>query len=116
MTLEAFMAFFITFLFVVFVVLKGISAKPLKTQIDIFPALEERDDFRTCVYAGNASCVEILVNRSGFVPATYHFKIGIDAPAPPIGAKDIYTETIFIASNKTGDYRTVYLYYWTKSG
>jgi hypothetical protein len=114
MTLEAFLAFFITFIFVVFVVLKGISAKPAKTQLDILEALEERDDFRTCVYENNVSCIEDLVRP--FVPGTYMFRINIDSPSVASGAKDIYSETVFLAGNSTGEYKTVYLYYWPKSG
>ena len=113
-TLEAFLAFFITFIFVVFIVMKGIGAKPPKTQLDILPALEQRDDFRSCIYAGNASCAEGLVDP--YIPAAYEFKISIDTPEPFKGAKDIYTETVFIASNQTNDYKVVYLYYWSVSG
>ncbi len=113
-TLEAFLAFFITFIFVVFIVLKGISAKPLRTQLDILPALEQRDDFRQCVYESNATCIEDIVGP--FIPGAYNFKISIDTPDPFKGAKDIYTETVFIASNQTNDYRIVYLYYWPVSG
>ena len=113
-TLEAFIAFFITFIFVVFVVLKGISAKPLKTQLDILPALEQRDDFRNCVYEENNTCIEEIVRP--FVPGAYRFKVSVDRPAPFKGAKDIYTETVFIASNQTSDYKVVYLYYWSVTG
>ncbi|MBU2561637.1 MAG: hypothetical protein KKD17_05020 [Nanoarchaeota archaeon] len=113
-TLEAFLAFFITFIFVVFVVLKGVSPKGSKTPLDILSALEQRDDFRECVYAGNATCAQLIVRP--YIPSSYDFKVAIGAPAPFKGAKDIYTETVFITSNKTNDYRIVYLYYWPLSG
>lgn len=113
-TLEAFLAFFITFIFVVFILLKGTGAKPLRTQLDILPALEQRDDFRDCVYASNTSCIEDIVEP--LVPGAYNFKISLDRPDPFKGAKDIYTETVFIASNQTGEHRIVYLYYWHVSG
>jgi hypothetical protein len=113
-TMEAFFAFFITFIFVVFVVLKGVGAKPGKTSLDILDALEQREDFRDCVNAENTTCVEELADP--FIPATHDFKVSINSPDPFKGAKDIYTETIFIASNQTGDYKIVYLYYWLLSG
>ena len=113
-TMEAFFAFFITFIFVVFIVFKGVSAKPPKLEMDVLPALEERDDFRSCVYAGNSTCAENMVRP--YIPATYNFKVSIGAPAPFKGAKDIYTETVLIVSNRTNDYKTVYLYYWPLSG
>ena len=113
-TLEAFFAFFITFLFVVFVVLQGTGAKPLKSEIGALVAVEQRDDFRTCIYSENTTCAEGIIDP--FVPAAYEFKVSIGAPEPFKGAKDIYTETVFIASNQTNDYKIVYLYYWPVSG
>ncbi|MBN1544384.1 hypothetical protein JW898_02885 [Candidatus Woesearchaeota archaeon] len=113
-TLEAFLAFFITFIFVVFVVLKGVSPKGAKTPLEILSSLEQRDDFRECVYAGNETCARLIVRQ--YIPSSYDLKVSIGAPAPFKGAKDIYTETVFITSNRTNDYRIVYLYYWPLSG
>jgi len=113
-TLEAFFAFFITFIFVVFVVLKGVDPKPLRTDLDVLPSLEQRDDFRACVHADNTTCVEDLADV--FIPATFNHKVAIGAPTPFKGAKDIYTETVFVAGNQTNDYDIVYLYYWPRSG
>ena len=114
LTVEAFFAFFITFIFVIFVVTKGISAKSEKIDINVLDALEERDDFRDCVYAGNNTCIESLVRP--FIPVTYNFKISINTPSISDGTKDIYTETLFVAGNTTGDYKIIYLYYWPISG
>jgi hypothetical protein len=113
-TLEAFFAFFITFVFIVFIVMKGIGAKPLKEPLDTLPAVEQRDDFRDCIYAENTTCAEDIVDP--FIPSAYRFKISINSPEPFKGAKDIYTETTFIVSNQTNDYKIVYLYYWPVSG
>jgi hypothetical protein len=113
-TLEAFLAFFMTFIFVVFIVLKGVSPKPVKDDLDVLKSLEQRDDFRECVFANNVSCVENITDP--FIPASYNYKISINAPEPFKGSKDIYTETVFITSNQTGDYKVVYLYYWVLSG
>ena len=113
-TLEAFFAFFITFIFVVFVVLKGIGAAPGHDPLDILPALEQREDFRTCVHAENTTCIELLADP--FIPGTYDHKISIGAPEPFKGAKNIYTETVFVVGNTTNNYVIVYLYYWPKSG
>jgi len=113
-TLEAFFAFFLTFIFVVFVVLKGVSIKESRDQLDVMLALEQRDDFRDCIYAENETCIEDLARS--FVPGTYNLKISINSPDPFKGAKDIYTETLFVSSNQTDDYKVVYLYYWLVSG
>lgn len=113
-TLEAFFAFFITFLFVVFIVMKGVAPKDVKEDLHVLDALEQRDDFRDCVYSSNTTCIEILANP--FIPSSYNFKISINTPAPFKGSKDIYTETLFVTSNQTNDYKIVYLYYWFMSG
>jgi hypothetical protein len=113
-TLEAFFAFFITFIFVVLIVLKGTGVKPLKEPVDALLALEQREDFRDCIYAENRTCAEDLVEP--FIPSSYNYKISINTPDPFKGAKDIYTETVFITSNQTNDYKIVYLYYWPVSG
>ncbi|MBW2968040.1 hypothetical protein KY362_06150 [Candidatus Woesearchaeota archaeon] len=113
-TIESFFAFFITFIFVVFVVYKGVAPKPLPAELDILPALEQRDDFRNCVYAENSTCIEDIVDP--FIPSSFNHKVAIGAPEPFKGAKDIYTETIFIVSNQTSRHHVVYLYYWPLSG
>ncbi|NQU78434.1 hypothetical protein HQ545_01570 [Candidatus Woesearchaeota archaeon] len=113
-TMEAFIAFFITFIFVVFIVMKGINTESGRVEFDVLSSVEQRDDFRDCIYAGNVSCAEELARP--FIPLAYDYKISIGSPAPFKGAKDIYTETVFIASNQTGDYRYVYLYYWLLTG
>jgi len=113
-TMEAFFAFFITFIFVVFVVLKGVGVKTPTPELDVLPALEQRDDFRDCVNAANATCIELLARP--FIPAHYMIKVSIDVPEQITGAKDIYTETIFIVTNETGTNRIVYLYSWLLPG
>lgn len=113
-TLEAFFAFFITFIFIVFIVLKGTSPGTMHSSLDILPALEQRDDFRDCIYADNSTCAEEIARP--FIPSTYNVKMSINAPSPFKGAKDIYTETVFIASNQTKEYDIVYLYYWSVAG
>ena len=113
-TLEAFLAFFVTFMFVIFIVLKGVSPAPAVGVLGVLTSVEQRDDFRECVYALNSTCVESIV--APFIPASYDFSISIDVPAPFKGSKDIYTETVFVTSNSTGIYRVVYLYYWFISG
>jgi hypothetical protein len=113
-TLEAFFAFFMTFMFVIFIIFKGVAPGMLKAELNVLGAVEQRDDFRTCIYAGNTTCAENIVDS--FIPSSYKHKIAIDAPAPFKGSKDIYTETVFMASNQTNDYTIVYLYYWFISG
>lgn len=113
-TLEAFIAFFVTFIFVIFIINKGVLPKAGHEPLNILSALEQRDDFRECVYASNETCAQDAVFP--LMPYTYDFKVSIGGPEPFKGTKDIYTETAFIVSNQTNDYKIVYLYYWLKSG
>ena len=91
-TMEAFFAFFITFMFVVFVVLKGVDIKDSKEPMDILVALEQREDFRDCVFAGNESCIEDMSDP--FIPSAFNHKISINTPEPFKGSKDIYTDAL----------------------
>ena len=109
-TLEAFLAFFITFVFVVLIVNKGELTKPLNNELNILSSLNERDDFRYCIYTSNTSCIDNLV--SPLMPSRYDFNMSIDKPLFFNTQKDIRTETLFIASNQTSSYHSVYLYYW----
>jgi hypothetical protein len=113
-TIEAFIAFFITFIFVIYIISKGVSPKAEQPALNILDSLEQRDDFRDCVYAVNLTCAENII--SSYVPSTYNFKVSIGAPEPFKGSKDIYTETLFMVGNQTNNYKIVYLYYWLKSG
>ena len=112
-TLEAFIAFFITFLFVVFVVLKGVARQPERSDLRILENLEQQESFRQCVYANNITCMEDEIRP--FIPKTHEFGASINRPDPPQVAKNIFTETVFITSNSTNDYKEVYLYYWIVS-
>ncbi len=109
-TLEAFIAFFLTFLFMVFVVLKGIPEEPERTNFHILENLEQQDSFRRCVYEENITCMDEQVRES--IPLTYDHKITINNPKPPQTYKNTYTETLFMTSNQTSDYKVIYLYYW----
>ena len=113
-TMEAFLAFFLTFVFVVLIVMKGTAAKPSMEQFEVLPALSQRDDFRACVYAGNTTCAEQLIDP--FIPGSFRYKVSIGSPEPFKGAKDIYTETVFITSNQTNVYKVIFLYYWPVTG
>jgi hypothetical protein len=108
-TIEAMLAFLITFIFLVYIVFKGVDTKPESIDLGVLSELEQRDDFRDCIYANNASCVESLADE--FIPDSYDLKVSIGPSSPFKGAKDIYTETLFVVTNSS-DNIIVYLYYW----
>ena len=109
-TLEAFLAFFATFMFVVFVVLKGVPDLSEKATLDILRNLEQQDSFRDCVYGENVTCMDQFIGP--MIPLTHKHKTVINLPDPPQTTKNIYTETILITGNTTNDYKVIYLYYW----
>ena len=109
-TLEAFLAFFLTFLFTVFVVLKGVPQKPERAEFHVLENLEQQKGFRDCVYAENITCMDTYVQQ--FIPRTHGHKLSLNNPDPPIVTKSIFTETGFMTGNQTNDYKVIYLYYW----
>ena len=109
-TLEAFIAFFLTFLFTVFVVLKGVEMNTQRAELGVLRNLEQQEAFRGCVYAGNITCMDDEIKQ--FIPRTHKHKSLLDNPDPPQIAKNIYTETLFMTGNSTNDYKVIYLYYW----
>jgi hypothetical protein len=109
-TLEAFIAFFITFSFVIFVVHEVATSKALNTPEHILPTLENDQDFRRCVYSGDTGCLDDMV--SPYIPAVYDSKVTINEIAPLQAPDDVHTESIMMASNTSGEYKIVKLYYW----
>lgn len=108
-TLEAFIAFFITFLFVVFVVLKGVETNSDRPELQVLETLEQQSSFRDCVYSNNETCMREEIDQ--FIPLTYQFNVGFTAD-PPQTDGNIFTETLFVTGDSTGDYKVIYLYYW----
>jgi hypothetical protein len=109
-TLEAFIAFFLTFSFVIYVVHEVAVSKALNTPENILPTLENDQDFRRCMYLDNTSCLKDMVDP--YIPAVYDSKVTINEIAPFQAPDDVHTESIMMASNLSGEYKIVKLYYW----
>jgi len=112
-TLEVFMAFLATFIFVIYVVPTYVTGDAPAESINLLTPLA--NDLREC---GNASCVESII--TDFDPdfaRRYDYKINIstnlNAVVTGLPRKNIYTDSVYMAGNITNySPRIIRLYYW----
>ena len=117
-TLEALIAIFITFLFLlIFIPQLRERTAPQSTQ-NILATLRDNDDFRNCVIQRNQTCLNQFVERS--IEGKYEFKINVsDNPNAAVAGlpqqKKVSANSLFISGNTTNSTRQVVrLYFWTK--
>ena len=117
-TLEALIAIFITFLFLlIFIPQIRERTAPQATQ-NVLATLRDNDDFRNCVIQKNQTCLSQFIERS--LEGKYEFKINVsDNPNAAVAGlpqqKRVYANSLFISGNTTNSTRQVVrLYFWTK--
>ena len=116
-TIEALIAIFITFLFlIVFIPLQRERAQPT-APTNVLASLRDNDDFRNCVIQKNEICINQSIDRN--LEDSYNFKFNLsdkpNAPAPPLPQKKIYANSMFIAGNETNSTRLIVrLYFWVR--
>ena len=116
-TLEALIAIFITFLFlIVFIPMQRERAQPTAPP-NVLADLRDNDDFRNCVIQKNETCINQSIDRN--LEDSYDFKFNLsdnpNAGAPALPQKQVYANSIFIAGNATNSTRTIVrLYFWAK--
>ncbi|MBT7902365.1 hypothetical protein HN587_00770 [Candidatus Woesearchaeota archaeon] len=108
-TLEAFLAFFLTFAFLVFIIYGGPQLKIGLEELNVLHDLEPDPEFRTCVEAMNSSCVSDLVDLQ---IAKYEFEVTINELQPFANNYDTRVEQLFFVGNQSRDFKIVKLYYW----
>ncbi|MBI2176524.1 hypothetical protein HYU40_04250 [Candidatus Woesearchaeota archaeon] len=117
-TLEALIAIFITFLFlIVFVPMQRERAQPTAPQ-NVLASLRDNDEFRNCVIQKNETCINQSIGRN--MEDSYDFKFNLSdkpyAPAPPLPQKRVYANSMYLAGNTTNSTTfIVRLYFWTKA-
>ena len=109
-TLEAVIAFFVTFSFLIYIVHGGILPKPEAVEQYILNDIEKKSEFRNCVYVENTTCIERLV--SGRISSDYDHKVTINELQPFTNTYDIRVEQLMIVGNTSRDFNIVKLYYW----
>ena len=112
-TLEAFIAFTITFIFLIFLLsmLRG-AESPQEQQIRVLKQFEQRPDFRNCVYSNNITCLTSLVN--GTVPEDYDYQITIN-DASFTNDEDLFVDALYITGGSSDEHYVVRLYHWRRS-
>lgn len=117
-TVEAIMAVFITFLFVLYYFPTHTETESRAPSLNILPVLEKNDDFRKCVIEGNMSCLNETVES--ILPGNYNYLINIsENPNTEVTGlpadKRVYADSVYLVGNET-EYkpRTIKLYYWGK--
>ena len=109
-TLEAFIAFIMTFAFLIFIVGSRESASiPEHPQLYILNNFEQRPDFRDCVYEFNTTCIEDLVNSS--IPTAYGFEVTVNDGTYE-REDNLFIDTLYITGNTATDQYIIRLYYW----
>ncbi len=116
-TLEALIAIFITFLFLmVFIPMQRERAQPTAPQ-NALASLRDNDGFRNCVMQKNETCINQTIGRN--LEDSYDFKFNLSdtpyASAPPLPQKQVYANSMFLAGNTTNSTTLIVrLYFWAK--
>ena len=117
-TLEALIAIFITFLFLLIFIPQLRERAAPQTPPNVLASLGDNDDFRNCVIQKNQTCLNQFIERS--IEGKYEFKLNTsDNPNAAVAGlpqqKRVYANSLFISGNTTNSTRQVVrLYFWTK--
>lgn len=117
-TLEALMAIFITFLFLLVFIPQQREQATRQAPPNALVGLAGNDDFRNCAITRNFTCINQTIDKQ--LEDKYDFRVNIsesqNAILPLLPQKRIYANTLFIAGNMTkATTRIVRLFFWEKS-
>lgn len=117
-TLEALIAAFITFTFLIIFIPQLREQATPEAPPNVLAVLRGNDEFRNCVMLQNYTCVNQSVDKN--LEDKYNFKTNISqnpyASAPSLPQKRIYANSMFVAGNTTNSTSLIVrLYFWTKS-
>jgi len=102
-TLEAFIAFIMTFSILILVVGSNDNSGSADLELNILTKYQQIPEFRECITSTNSTCVEELLSAE--IPKNLNYKITInDASFEKEG--NLYVESAYIQNNY------VRLYYW----
>ena len=117
-TLEAFIAAFITLVFLIVFIPQIREKSETQTQQNVLATLRDNDEFRNCVIQKNETCINQTIDNA--LLDTYYFKFNLsedpNAVVSGLPEKRVYANSMFMAGNTTNYTQTVVrLYYWTKT-
>lgn len=116
-TLEAFIAIFASFLFLlIFIPQQREQAVPA-TPPNVLANLASNGEFRNCAIIKNYTCVNQTIDQQ--LADIYSFKTNIseklDSAVTGLPDSRVYANSMFIAGNTTNNTRLIVrLYFWTK--
>ncbi|HIG97945.1 TPA: hypothetical protein HA231_00780 [Candidatus Woesearchaeota archaeon] len=116
-TLEALVAIFITFLFLLVFIPQQREQSFQQPPANVLAGLRNNDEFRNCILQKNSTCINQSIERQ--LEDKYDFKFNISGnprePPPQLPQKRVYTNAFLIAGNTTNVTNTaVRLYFWEK--
>lgn len=112
-TLEAILAFMLTFTFLVYISHQNVPAKKPLDSLGVLLIVESDDAFRQCVYSNDRDCLSSIAGA--YIPNDYEYRIVVDDAFFPTEGQDAVIESLFVATPETKIYKTVKLYYWLSS-
>lgn len=116
-TLEALIAIFITFLFLMIFMPQQRELAAQDSPDNVLATLADNDAFRNCAIMFNYTCVNQTIDSQ--LSQLYDFKTNIsekpDSAVTGLPEKRVYANSMLIAGNTTNSTTLIVrLYYWTK--
>ena len=109
-TLEAVMAFILTFTFLVIISKPAISPDSDIQPFGVLIFLESDDEFRECAFVNDEDCLTTII--ADYLPRYLEYRIVVDSPFFPPEDQEVIAESLFLVLGQTKVYKTVKLYYW----
>ncbi|MCX8146877.1 MAG: hypothetical protein N3D84_00200 [Candidatus Woesearchaeota archaeon] len=119
-TLEAVIAFILTFLFITTVIETRSETEKYQPDVNLMDIMKYNPEFRNCALSKNISCLNATLERDyPDFAKLYGYKFNITnnpKSAPPdLPEKNVHLESLFISGNETYlNPIVVRLYYWFK--
>ncbi len=116
-TLEAFIAIFISFFFLIVFLPQQREQALQQAPPNVLASLADNDEFRNCATALNYTCINQTIDRD--LDDQYEFKVNLsekqDSAAPALPEKRVYASSLFFAGNTTNATNIIVrLYFWAK--
>lgn len=116
-TLEAVIAIFITFLFLLYIAPERSVSAAMEENLYVMPVLAKNLAFRNCVLIQNVSCINSTIDDN--LPNQYNFLFNLSSDSTVavrgLPAKRVFADAAYIVGNSTL-YKPliVRLYYWSR--
>lgn len=116
-TIEAFIAIFITFIFLTIFIPQQREQAAFQTPANVLAALRGNDNFRNCIIQQNFTCINQTVDRN--LEDKYEFKVNLsvnpNAAIRGLPTTRVYANSMFVAGNTTNSTSLIVrLYFWAK--